>query len=70
MEAGIVYSLLPTSVLAATRKVAEEGPMVKELARELGLREMAKQKLHHGKTKYLTQRSRNQNSIIERIVLR
>lgn len=47
-EAGIVYSLLPSSVLAAVRNAGKRGPMMEGLTEELGLREIAKQKVHHG----------------------
>ena len=53
IEAGVVYSLLPSPLLAATRNANEEGIMANEKGRGLGLREIAKKKLHHGNGKFL-----------------
>lgn len=68
MEAGIAFSMLPTSALAATRNEAEEGPMVKKLAREIGLREIAKQKLHHGNGRFLNPFSGSVHGRLSRVL--
>ena len=53
IEAGMVYSLLPSSVLAAVKNSGTEAPMIENLAGGLGLREIARKKMHHGKDKFL-----------------
>ena len=52
MEAGIVFSLFPASVLAAVKHSTIEGPMTENAAGGLGLREIAAQKIHHGKDRF------------------
>jgi len=68
IEAGTVYSLLPSSVSATTRNAAKEGRMIKESAGDLVLRDIAKQKLHHGNGKFLNPFSSSIHGRLSRVL--
>jgi L-ascorbate metabolism protein UlaG (beta-lactamase superfamily) len=53
IETGLLLSLFPAPLLAAAKNYGKEGPMTANPAGRLDLRDMAAQKLHHGKGIFL-----------------
>jgi L-ascorbate metabolism protein UlaG (beta-lactamase superfamily) len=51
--AGMAYSLFPSTILAAGESAGKEGPMIERAAKNLSMKEIAAQKLHHGKDLFL-----------------
>ena len=68
MEAGVIFSLFPSSLFAAERNAENEGRMVKDMAGALGLREIARKKLHHGNGRFLNPLSDSIHGRLSRVL--